>query len=247
MKMIFNSHDKGILDEATAIVGSTKMLIHENTEYFPELVIIRESREYNTNIIRIEDLVEYATSNGITNGTQAIINVCEASDVYPSTVSLSLDEVNAYADQEMLDTAKQFSEAGFKVFLNPISKHDPVYELAESTFDKIHDLMQRGEEISADELMNAYLNDDFETLKEQTDINPQNKILQKLKRVPQEVSSNINDKEYLGKKMASMRNLYYSLRNKANGVSPTNMDTSTVKALMNKTQQAIGFVRAKLK
>ena len=245
--MIFNSHDKGILDEATAIVGSTKMLIHENTEYFPELVIIRESREYNTNIIRIEDLVEYATSNGITNGTQAIINVCEASDVYPSTVSLSLDEVNAYADQEMLDTAKQFSEAGFKVFLNPISKHDPVYELAESTFDKIHDLMQRGEEISADELMNAYLNDDFETLKEQTDINPQNKILQKLKRVPQEVSSNINDKEYLGKKMASMRNLYYSLRNKANGVSPTNMDTSTVKALMNKTQQAIGFVRAKLK
>ena len=44
-----------------------------------------------------------------------------------------------------------------------------------------------------------------------------------------------------------MRNLYYSLRNKANGDSPTNMDTSTVKALMNKTQQAIGFVRAKLK
>lgn len=245
--MIFNSHDKGILDEATAIVGSTKMLIHENTEYFPELVIIRESREYNTNIIRIEDLVEYATSNGITNGTQAIINVCEASDIYPSTVSLSLDEVNAYADQEMLDTARQFSEAGFKVFLNPISKHDPVYELTESTFDKIHDLMQRGEEISADELMDAYLNDDFETLKEQTDINPRNKILQKLKRVPQEVSSNINDKEYLGKKMASMRNLYYSLRNKANGDSPTNMDTSTVKALMNKTQQAIGFVRAKLK
>ena len=245
--MIFNSHDKGILDEATAIVGSTKMLIHENTEYFPELVIIRESREYNTNIIRIEDLVEYATSNGITNGTQAIINVCEASDVYPSTVSLSLDEVNAYADQEMLDTTKQFSEAGFKVFLNPISKHDPVYELAESTFDKIHDLMQRGEEISADELMDAYLNDDFETLKEQTDINPQNKILQKLKRVPQEVSSNINDKEYLGKKMASMRNLYYSLRNKANGDSPTNMDTSTLTALLNKTQQAIGFVRAKLK
>ena len=245
--MIFNSHDKGILDEATAIVGSTKMLIHENTEYFPELVIIRESREHNTNIIRIEDLVEYATSNGITNGTQAIINVCEASDVYPSTVSLSLDEVNAYADQEMLDTARQFSEAGFKVFLNPISKHDPEYELVESTFDKIHDLMQRGEEISADELMDAYLNDDFETLKEQTDINPQNKILQKLKRVPQEVSSNINDKEYLGKKMASMRNLYYSLRNKANGDSPTNMDTSTVKALMNKTQQAIGFVRAKLK
>ena len=245
--MIFNSHDKGILDEATAIVGSSKMLIHENTEYFPELVIIRESREYNTNIIRIEDLVEYATSNGITNGTQAIFNVCEASDVHPSTISLSLDEVNAYIDQEMLDTAKHFSEAGFKIFLNPISKHDPVYELAESTFDKIHDLMQRGEEISADELMDAYLNDDFETLKEETDVNPQNKILQKLKRVPQEVASNINDKEYLGKKMASMRNLYYSLRNKVNGDSPTNMNTATVKALMNKTQQAIGFVRAKLK
>lgn len=245
--MIFSNHDNGILDEATSIVGSSKMLIHENTGYFPELVIIRESKEKNCNIIRIEDLVEYATSNGITNGTQAIINVCEASDVKPSTISLSLDEVNAYADQEMLDTAKHFAEAGFQIFLNPISKNDPVYELTETTFDKIHDLMQRGDDIGSDELLDAYLNDDFETLKEQTDINPQNKILQKLKRVPQEVSSNINDKEYLGKKMASMRNLYYSLRNKANGDSPTNMDTSTVKALMNKTQQAIGFVRAKLK
>ena len=37
--MIFNNHDKGILDEATAIVGSSRMLVHENTEYFPELVI----------------------------------------------------------------------------------------------------------------------------------------------------------------------------------------------------------------
>ena len=88
--MIFSNHDNGILDEATSIVGSSKMLVHENTEYFPELVIIRESKEKNCNIIRVEDLVEYATSNGITNGTQAIINVCEASDVHPSTISLSL-------------------------------------------------------------------------------------------------------------------------------------------------------------
>ena len=245
--MIFNNMDKGILDEASAIVGSSKTLFHENTEYFPELVIIRESKEYNTNIIRIEDLVEYATSNGITNGTQSIINVCEASDVHTSTVSLSLDEVNAYADQEMLDTARQFSEAGFQVFLNPISKNDPVYQIAEATFDKLYDLMQRGEEVDSNDLLNAYLNDDFKSLKEAVDINPQNKILQKLKRVPQDVSENINDKEYLAKKMSSMRNMYYSLRNKAQGATPTNMNVATVKALMNKTQQAIGFIKAKLK
>lgn len=245
--MIFNNMDKGILDEASAIVGSSKTLFHENTEYFPELVIIRESKEYNTNIIRIEDLVEYATSNGITNGTQAIINVCEASDIHTSTVSLSLDEVNAYADQEMLDTAKQFAEAGFQVFLNPISKNDPVYQIAEATFDKLYDLMQRGEEVDSNDLLNAYLNDDFKSLKEAVDINPQNKILQKLKRVPQDVSENINDKEYLAKKMSSMRNMYYSLRNKVQGTTPTNMNVATVKALMNKTQQAIGFIKVKLK
>lgn len=245
--MIFNNMDKGILDEASAIVGSSKTLFHENTEYFPELVIIRESKEYNTNIIRIEDLVEYATSNGITNGTQAIINVCEARDVHTSTVSLSLDEVNAYADQEMLDTARQFVEAGFQVFLNPISKNDPVYQIAEATFDKLYDLMQRGEEVDSNDLLNAYLNDDFKSLKEAVDINPQNKILQKLKRVPQDVSENINDKEYLAKKMSSMRNMYYSLRNKVQGTTPTNMNVVTVKALMNKTQQAIGFIKAKLK
>ena len=50
--MIFSNHDNGILDEATSIVGSSKMLIHENTGYFPELVIIRESKEKNCNTIR---------------------------------------------------------------------------------------------------------------------------------------------------------------------------------------------------
>ena len=30
--MIFNNMDKGILDEASAIVGSSKTLFHENTE-----------------------------------------------------------------------------------------------------------------------------------------------------------------------------------------------------------------------
>ena len=47
--------------------------------------------------------------------------------------------------------------------------------------------------------------------------------------------------------MSSMRNMYYSLRNKAQGTTPTNMNVATVKALMNKTQQAIGFIKAKLK
>ena len=107
--------------------------------------------------------------------------------------------------------------------------------------------MQRGEEVDSNDLLNAYLNDDFKSLKEAVDINPQNKILQKLKRVPQDVSENINDKEYLAKKMSSMRNMYYSLRNKAQGATPTNMNVATVKALMNKTQQAIGFIKAKLK
>lgn len=245
--MIFNNHDNGILDEATSIVGTSKMLIHENTGYYPELVAIRENKEYNTNIIRLEDLVEYATSNGITNGTQAVLNVCEASNINPYNVSLSLDEVNAYSDEEMVNTAKCFKEAGFNILLNPISKKDPVYELTEATFEQIYDLMQRGEEVASDDLLNAYLNDDFDVLKESIQVNPQNKILQKLKRVPQEVSENINDKEYLGKKMSSMRNLYYSLRNKSNGTVPTNMDQSTIKGLMNKTQQAIGFVKAKLK
>lgn len=239
-------YSSNILEEASIVLD--KMLpIEENTEYYPELVPVFEDYEHATNIIRIEDLVEYATSNGIINGTQAIINVCEASDVHTSTVSLSLDEVNAYADQEMLDTAKQFAEAGFQVFLNPISKNDPVYQIAEATFDKLYDLMQHGEEVDSNDLLNAYLNDDFKSLKEAVDINPQNKILQKLKRVPQDVSENINDKEYLAKKMSSMRNMYYSLRNKAQGTTPTNMNVATVKALMNKTQQAIGFIKAKLK
>ncbi len=39
------------------------MLPGREYEYYPELVPVFEDYEHATNIIRIEDLVEYATSN----------------------------------------------------------------------------------------------------------------------------------------------------------------------------------------
>ena len=135
-------YSSNILEEASIVLD--KMLpIEENTEYYPELVPVFEDYEHATNIIRIEDLVEYATSNNITDGTDAITSICEANKVLPETISLSIDESNAFIDLDMLLTLKSFEEAGFNIFINPISSNDLNFIYTEAVLDSINEYNYR--------------------------------------------------------------------------------------------------------
>ena len=131
-------YSSNILEEAS-IVLDKMLLIEENTEYYPELVPVFEDYEHATNIIRIEDLVEYATSNNITDGTDAINSICEANKVLPETISLSVNESNLFTDIDMLDSARYFKESGFDVYINPISKSDLAYVYTEAVFKGINE------------------------------------------------------------------------------------------------------------
>ncbi len=67
--------------------------MEENTEYYPELVPVFETHGHAANI-RIEDLVEYATSN------RCYLSLW-SKQVLPETISLSVNESNLFTDIDL--------------------------------------------------------------------------------------------------------------------------------------------------
>jgi hypothetical protein len=69
------------LDEAAQLLESSQFLNESESAYQPYMVPIRESKQYGSNLIKVEDLVEYSLANGIIDANYAIDSVCEANDI----------------------------------------------------------------------------------------------------------------------------------------------------------------------
>ena len=200
-------YSSNILEEASIVLD--KMLpIEENTEYYPELVPVFEDYEHATNIIRIEDLVEYATSNNITDGTDAITSICEANKVLPETISLSVNESNLFTDIDMLDSARYFKESGFDVYINPISKSDLAYIYTEAVFKGIN-------EYNKESVLEAYAEDDLYFLKEMfSHQNSYPEFKKAMYNIELKANNSSIVSDWIGKKFSSLRRMKYSFMDK---------------------------------
>lgn len=154
----------GALDRATALLENASYLSDAEARYYPEMVPIRENSRLQKHIVRVEDLVEYAMSNGIGDGGVALQQICEASNIDMSTVAFSVDEVSILEDLNMEDTVRGLIQAGAQVYAAPLSEDDMANVMAES----VTELMLFGEETGqseiTDALLEAFVVDDFETL-----------------------------------------------------------------------------------
>lgn len=153
------------LNEATAFLNNSEYLTEAESAYYPAMVPIRENKRLGLNMIRLEDLVEYATSNGITDGGYAISSVCEASGIDPSSVGFSVDETSILEDYEMAETAAEMIQAGAPVYAAPLPSTDMAYVMAEACLDSMLECIDQYGDIDAgDAYLEAYINDDFEAL-----------------------------------------------------------------------------------
>lgn len=152
------------LDKVISLLENASYLSDAESRYYPEMVPIRENSRLQKHIIRVEDLVEYAMSNGIGDGGVALQQICEASNIDMSTVAFSVDEVSILEDVNMEDTVRGLIQAGAEVYAAPLSEDDMASIMAES----VTELMLLGEETGQSEitdvLLEAFVDDDFETL-----------------------------------------------------------------------------------
>ena len=242
--MLFKQSDlTDTLDEATQLLESCQFLNEAESSYHPYMVPIRESKEYEANIVKVEDLVEYSMANGITDAGYAIDQICESNDLSIDTLAFSIDEAMAFYDDEMLDTALTLAEAGAAVVVAPISRLDPMYQLTESVVDNMMEYTGTENEEAADALFESFIMDDYDSVFAEAAI--VDKIKTKASGVKAAVSSKAsNAKKAISEKMASLREKMRGLKERAKTL--TGKAKEKCLAAIDKCKQGLSFLKEKL-
>ena len=233
------------LNEATAFLDNSYYLTEQESAYYPAMVLVRENSRLGLNLVRLEDLVDYSLANNITDYGYAINSVCEASNVDVGSIGLSVDEVSIIEDAEMADTVREFGNNGIPVYVAPLPSTDIACVMAEAVIDTCV------EYDNADYLLEAYVDDDFETLLNENVIT--DKISSAYKTV-RGAASNAYDKvanaissakntssKWISKKIASLKKTYRKYEEKAKKFASPKID-----AICRKIKSAIEFLKSKL-
>ena len=118
-------------------IESLDSLSESEMIYTANMVPIRHIDRLNRNLIQLEEFVKYGTSNGITNGHKAIGAVCEASMINnDSTIGFVVNEASLYEDDELVEITKSIKEAGYKVYITPVSENSIYYQQLMEAFNK---------------------------------------------------------------------------------------------------------------
>lgn len=233
------------LNEATSFLDNSYYLTEQESAYYPAMVLIRENSRLGLNLVRLEDLVDYSLANNITDYGYAINSVCEASNVDVGSIGLSVDEVSIIEDAEMADTVREFTNNGIPVYVAPLPSTDIASVMAEAVIDTCF------EYDNADYLLEAYVDDDFDTLLNENVIT--DKISSAYKtvkttagnaydKVTSAISSAKNSSsKWISKKIASLKKLYNKYSTKAKNFANPKID-----AICKKIKSAINYLKSKL-
>lgn len=118
-------------------IESLDSLSESEMIYTANMVPIRHIDRLNRNLIQLEEFVKYGTSNGIINGHKAIGAVCEASMISnDSTIGFVVNEASLYEDDELVEITQSIKEAGYKVYITPVSENSIYYQQLIEAFNK---------------------------------------------------------------------------------------------------------------
>ena len=234
-------------NEIMKILDNAEYLTEQESIYYPEMVPIRESNELGKYIIRLEDLVDYSLSNGISDGGYALSQICEASQVNQEDVVFSVNEVTILEDIDMEDTTRKLLETGMKVYAVPISDRDMAYIMTEAVVNALLETNGTQNEDYADQLFAAYVNDDFSYLNEKYIIeniqDSVNNIKSNVNDVAERVSNTVSQaaddsRKWTAKKISSLKKTKNKISNKIGNAG---------KQVINKIDDGIDHLKNKLK
>lgn len=118
-------------------IESLDSLSESEMIYTANMVPIRHIDRLNRNLIQLEEFVKYGTSNSITNGHKAIGAVCEASMISnDSRIGFVVNEASLYEDDELVEITQSIKEAGYKVYITPVSENSIYYQQLMEAFNK---------------------------------------------------------------------------------------------------------------
>ena len=137
-----------------SMLESMEYLTEEESTYDAAMVPVVENGRIGGNVIALEDIMKFCESNGIEDMGYAVSQICETSNVEPSTLAFSVQETSVIADDDMAQLAADVMSEGCNVLAVPPSPYDPLNEMAGMAVEACLD--------GNDSLLEAYANFDFE-------------------------------------------------------------------------------------
>lgn len=152
--MLITESQLNVASDSMSLLENMTYLSESESTYYPAMVPVVENSRLGAHMIALEDLCQFAESNGIFDLGAALQSVCESSQISPSTVAFSVHEENVIADDSMADLVTGIMNEGIAVVAMPISENAPEYVCAEMAVDAAA--------YGDTSLLEAYANDDWE-------------------------------------------------------------------------------------
>ena len=127
--MLLKEQDLGFYNKSSNLIDLLESMdsVRIDTHCAATIPIVEQTIEGNKHyLIQLESLIEYAENNDVEDFNTALHNVCEASSVDANDITLTIQEYNAIADEELLNFSKFLLNEGYNISLVSISDSDPV-------------------------------------------------------------------------------------------------------------------------
>jgi len=151
----------GRSSSAMDLLDRMSYLTEAESVYAPAMVPIVENSSLQAHIVRLEDIVSFAESNGIEDLGYAVQLVCEASEIDPSTIAFSVQEDTMIADPEMASLASEIMNEGVRIAAVPVSESHPASKLADLA---VMNLIESGNDAVFGYVLHELVRDDSNTL-----------------------------------------------------------------------------------
>lgn len=114
---LYSAHNEAF--DTVSFLNKLEYLDESDCSYTPSMVNVFYNNRLDKDLIKLEQFVQYADINGISDAGYAISSVCESNRVDLSNIGFVVSEASVLADDDLVETSKFLRENGFQVLVTP--------------------------------------------------------------------------------------------------------------------------------
>lgn len=130
---LYSAHNEAF--DTLSFLNKLEYLDESDCSYTPSMVNVFYNNRLDKELIKLEQFVQYADINGISDAGYAISSVCESNRVSLSNIGFVVDEASVLADDDLVETSKFLRENGFQVVVTPESDDSLYYQELNEALD----------------------------------------------------------------------------------------------------------------
>lgn len=130
---LYSAHNEAF--DTVSFLNKLEYLDESDCSYTPSMVNVFYNNRLDKDLIKLEQFVQYADINGISDAGYAISSVCESNRISVSNIGFVVDEASVLADDDLVETSKFLRENGFQVLITPESDDSLYYQELNEALD----------------------------------------------------------------------------------------------------------------